>query len=203
MKQIYSNQGHTVIEIAIALGLVGLVSLGIFSLTQETLKNIQHSKLATTRDQLATQFRQSAGRMKNLRLSLTKPENEAFLNCVCGKGSGCTSAQSYPLSLYDDALPDKPISTFYDYAGMPCDQNADSCAIRVTVNFVPQCKPVLPSADPTPPATCVGVPVEFFAVSFTVQQNPATLSQGSLFKTIGGSSFTQVSALVAGTGVCN
>lgn len=203
MKQMFSNRGNTIVEIMIALGLVGLVSLGIFSLSQETLKTIQSNQLAATRDQLAMQFRQSAGRILNLRLSLTKPENQDFLNCVCGTASGCTSAKSYPLSLYDNSVPDEPIQTFYDYSGIPCKETATNCTIKVTTNFVAQCKPTLPSADPTAPASCVGTPVEFFAVTFTIQQNPNTLEHGNLFKSISGSTFTQVSNLVpAGSGVC-
>lgn len=205
MKQLLSNQGSTITEIMIALGLVGLVSLGIFSLSQDTLKTIQANQLAATRDQLATQFRQSAGRVRNLKLSLTKSENQDFFNCVCGQGSGCESAKPYTnFALYDDSNLNAAIPTYYDYSGIPCEHpTATNCAIKVTVSFVAQCKPTLPSADPTPPATCVGVPVEFFAVNFTIQPNPDSLVHGSLFKSVSGSAFTQVSNLApAGSGVC-
>lgn len=203
MKQMLSNQGNTVVEIMIALGLVGLVSLGIFSLSQETLKNIQSNQLATTRDQLAMQFRQSAGRIRNLKLTLKKPENEKFLNCVCGTGSGCTSAKSYPLSLYDDSVPEEAVKTFYDYSGIPCEEKASNCAIKVTITFTAQCKPPLPSTDPTPPVSCDGVPVEFFAITYLIEQNTSPSKNGNLFKPVSGSTFTQVANFAPpGSGVC-
>jgi Tfp pilus assembly protein PilV len=208
MKQLLSNQGHTLVEIMIALGLVGLVSLGIFSLSQETLKNIQSNQLATTRDQLAMQFRQNAGRPRILKNSLKRPENQFFFNCVCGQGSGCNTATDYNLALYDDAgLPadSKPLALFYDYSGMPCDKTASNCAIEVKITFVAQCKPDLPAADPTPPATCaVGAPVEFFAVRYSISQNSnITKKNGILFQTVRGSAFTQVANFApAGSGVC-
>jgi Tfp pilus assembly protein PilV len=203
MQQTFSNRGSTLIEIIIALGLIGMVTMGIISLSQDTLQNIQSNKLAATRDQLATQFRQSAGRIKILRFSLNKPENLEFYNCVCGQGAGCASAQPRDLVLYDPSAPNKPIDMFYDYSGLPCLETATNCTIKVTLKFVPQCAPVLPSADPTPPASCVGVPAEFFAVSFTVQQNPNAHVRSNLFKSISGSAFTQVANLApAGSGVC-
>lgn len=188
----------------VALALVGLVSMGIFSVSQDTLKTIQHDKLTTTRDQLATQFRQNAGRFKNLHLSLKKPENSAFYNCVCGKGSGCSSLDAPELALYDNSVPDKPIASYYDYAGIPCsDKAAASCVIYVKTVFKAQCKPVLPSADPTPPVSCVGEPVEFFAVSFEVAPNHKSPDTVDLFKSVSGSAFTQVSTLLAGSTVCD
>lgn len=206
MKQLASNHGHTIVEIIIALGLVGLVSMGIFSLSQDTLKNIQSSKLSTTRDQLATQFRASAGRIKNLRLSLAKPENVDFYNCVCGKGSGCTSYKLYEsLALYDDSDTERAIATYYDHSGIPCESSsAGSCTIQVKLSFRAQCKPTLPSADPSPPLNCVGVPVEFFAINYEILQNESSkISHGNLFKPVSGWVYTQVSTLVAGSPVCD
>jgi Tfp pilus assembly protein PilV len=208
MKQIFSNRGSTIIEIMIALGLVGLVSLGIFSLSQETLKTIQSNQLATTRDQLATEFRQNAGRLRNLKNSLNQPENQTFFNCACGQGSGCDTAKSYTLALYDDAgstATPKALPLFYDYSGIPCDKTASNCAIEVQISFMAQCKPILPSADPTPPAICAaGAPAEFFSVNFTIQQNSnIPKKKGILFKAVSGSAFTQVANFApAGSGVC-
>lgn len=206
MKRVFSNRGHTLVEIMIALGLVGLVSMGIFSISQDTLKNIQSNKLSTTRDQLATEFRQSAGRVKYLHASLPKSENVAFYNCVCGKGSGCTSAKEYTdLVLYDDSKPDgKAIKRYYDYSGIPCENPAaSSCAIRVRLSFLAQCKPTLPSADPTPPFNCTA-PVEFFAIRFVVEPNEDSIpSHKDSFKFVSGSAYTQVSTLLAGSSVCD
>jgi len=203
MKQSLSTQGNSAIEIMIALGLIGLVTLGIFGLSQDVLKYIQRNKISTARDQLAAQFRQSAGRIANLKLSLTKPENQDFFNCVCGQGTGCVSARPYSLSLYDPAKADTPIQTYYDSSGVPCLKTAENCVIEVNLGFVAQCAPpTLPAADPTPLAAC-GTAVEFFAVTYTVQRNESTPTQGNLFKTIKGSVFTQVSTLApAGSGVC-
>lgn len=188
----------------IALGLVGLVALGIFTLSQDTLKTIQSNQLAATRDQLATEFRQSAGRIRNLRLSLNQPENLQFKNCVCGLNAECKSAQAYTFTLYDDYSEAKtPFKTYFDYSGNPCtNSTASNCTIRVKTEFVSQCQPALPSTDPSPPASCMSSPVEFFAVKFTIEHNSDPSAPGK-FKPITGSVYTQVANFApAGSGVC-
>lgn len=178
--------------------------MGIFSLSQDTLKTIQSNQLAATRDQLATQFRQSAGRIKNLQLSLNKPENLQFKTCVCGLNAECVSAMEYSIALYDDSsVPHAPFKSYYDYSGNPCNPTASNCAIEVITKFKAQCMPTLPSADPTAPASCMGTPVEFFAVNFKIQPNSTNGTHSTLFKSVKGSAYTQVSNFApAGSGVC-
>lgn len=200
-----SAAGYTVVEIMIALGIIVLLSGLAAQVYQTVLGDTQKRQLASTRDQIVLQIRQSASSLKGLKNSLKQPGNEQFYNCVCGQGTGCNSGQIYAFNLYD--LPDTPpalVPLYYDVNGSPCDPNAKNCLIKVTMNFIAQCMPTLPSADPSPPASCVGQPVEFFGILFKVQQNPLTVAeQGNLLKTVGGTAYTQVANFApAGSGVC-
>jgi hypothetical protein len=181
-----------------------MLSLLVTQIYQTVLGDTQKRQLASTRDQVVLQIRQSAANLKGLKNSLKQPGNEQFYNCVCGQGAGCSSGQVYAFKLYDlQETPPVLVPLFYDVNGSPCNETAKNCFIKVTMNFVAQCKPTLPSADPSPPATCVGEAVEFFGILYKVQQNPPTLDQGSFLKDVGGTAFTQVSSLnPSGSGVC-
>jgi hypothetical protein len=137
-------------------------------------------------------------------LSLSKPENIKFKNCVCGLGPGCNTSEKFTLALYDPSSPNQAVATYYDSSGIPCvTNNAQNCLIEVTLGFTPQCMPSLPSANPTPDTICVGKPAEFVAVSFTVRPNSLLTNQTETFKPVSGSVFAQVTNLApAGSGVC-
>lgn len=203
MKHLQLNRGHTVLEIVIALGLAGLLILIIFKISEDAMSTVKKNQLVGSRDQIASWVRQSAGNLRGLQASLKKPGNEPFYNCVCGKGAGCSSAQTYDFTLYDFSDINNPIKTYFDHSGNPCLNTSPNCAIEVTLKFIAQCMPTLPSADPTPPVSCTGAPVEFVAILYSVHQNPSTLSQGQLLKPISGSVFTTTSKLIPpGSGLC-
>lgn len=204
MKTVSTERGYTIIELTVALGIATVVGLLISHIYQNVIHSSNQRQLNSTRDQVALWIRQSAGNLQNLKNSLKQPKNEQFYNCICGQGAGCASAKIYPFTLYDlptDTL--TPVPTYYDSHGFSCDKLAKNCLIEVSVSFTAQCKPVIPSTDPSPPATCTGEPVEFFGVLYSIRQNPLTIDQGNLFKTVAGTAFTQTKALnPPGSGVC-
>lgn len=204
MKPVLAERGYTIIEMTVALGIAALISILISAIYKNVILSSQQRQLHTTRDQVALWIRQHSGNLKNLKNSLKQPGNEQFYNCICGQGAGCASAKIYPFTLYDlSEAPLTPVPTYYDSHGFPCDKNATNCHIEVNLSFIAQCKPIMPSADPSPPATCTGEAVEFFGVLYSIRQNPLTLAQGDLFKTIAGTAFTQTKDLnPAGSGVC-
>jgi prepilin-type N-terminal cleavage/methylation domain-containing protein len=198
-----ANRGYTLIEIIISLVITSVLVLVIAQVSYDFIKGYQRNMLTSTRDQLAVVIRQYAGSINSLKATLARPENIQFRNCVCGTGAGCASAQPYPLVLYDAGSAVKPVPMYYDSSGFSCDPAATNCVIEVTVRFIAQCMPTLPSSDPLPSANCVGVPVEFIAVLYDVKQNPLKASQGIVLKPMSGAVYTPVVSLApASSGVC-
>ena len=198
-----ATRGHTALEILIAVGVATIVAVVLAQLSQDILKNILRNQLVATRDQLAISIRQSAASIKGLQNSLKQPMNTQFYNCVCGQGSGCASAQVYPLRLFDTTASITPVDRYFNASGLPCIATAKNCLIEVEVSFIAQCLPVMPSPDPSPPATCIGVPAEFVGIAYEVRQNPLTVDQGILIKPIGSTVFTLISSInPLGSGMC-
>ena len=194
------RSGYTLVELIVALGIfviLGLISTKVY---QSAITDSRQLQLTTTRDQIVLWLRQNASDARNLKNSLKQPENIDFYNCVCGKGAGCTSSKTYDFVLYDmQDNPITPLPLYFNTSGIPCDKNSKNCLIEVKTSFIAQCMPPLPAPDPSPPWQCAN-PVEFFGIFFTVQQNPLTTDQGSLFRSVSGSAFTQVANL--GAGIC-
>ena len=196
--------GATLIEVMIAGAIfVGLI-LGVAKIYQEVFVNSEKSKLVMVRDQIVVVTRQTAGDIRALRTTISKPENLALRNCVCG--GGCVSMQINPLTLYDwsGVTPQSP--AYFDASGIPCNAAASNCYIEVTTTFLAECRPPLPSANPVPPTNC-NVPAEFIQVIYSVRQNPGTLTSTALggaplnLKAVQGGVFTLVEDIAPG-GVC-
>ncbi|WP_413290229.1 type II secretion system protein J [Bdellovibrio sp. HCB337] len=203
MNSKLAQRGYTLIEIILSLAVTSVLVLIVAQVSQDIIKDVQRNNLVAARDQVVATFRQSSGSINILRASLRAASNTQFRDCVCGTGAGCVSAQNYPFVLYENDGAGLPISTYFDANGLPCDKNQRSCLVEITTYFVAQCMPVLPSSDPQPPASCVGVPVEFIGVFYNVHQNPLTVDQGNVIKPVAGAVFTQANLLApTGSGVC-
>jgi hypothetical protein len=196
--------GFVLTEILIAIGLLAflsLISAMVFNyVTSLSLNTI----LTNTRSSLMSSFREKVGSVKVLRTTLVNPANVAFAHCVCGSAAGCTSGLVTPLALYEPGdLLTKTNYQYFDAYGMPClSPTATNCLIRVSTQFIAQCLPVLPSANPMPPANC-NTPAEFVAVTFILEKNPSSLQNGILFKARQSTAYTQTSVIgVAGDGIC-
>lgn len=183
-------------EVVIAIMLFGLLGLIAVSSTQLLQTGKQLANLAQSRDELVVLTRQTASDPHALGNSALQPGNKPFLNCLCG--GGCTSGQLNDFTLFD-AMEKAQSPTYYDASGLPCAPAAPNCLIELTTSFVAECMPSLPNINPTPPFTCA-TPAEFVEVVYTIQQNPATLAQGALIKTISGGAFTQVTDITQAPG---
>jgi len=196
--------GFTTTELLITLVVVSVLALLTAQVIADAMRSSQYRQLTLTRDQVAIGVRTSAGNIQGLLNSLKQPENAFFYNCVCGSAAGCTSALSLPFTLYDiPTNPLKPIATYYNGAGFPCQDNtAANCLISVKLRFVAQCAPTMPNSFPYPPYTCTA-PAEFFGISFQVSQNSLVPNQPTLFKSVSGIVFKKVADLnPPGSGVC-
>lgn len=198
------NSGFTILELLLAAALIAFLGLLTAQVMTDAAQSAQTMQMMSVRDQIAIWTRSSAGNIKNLTASLKQAPNTAFYNCVCGQGSGCTSATPADFFLYDATT--TPLATFpayYDTSGNPCaNQNAANCAFYVKISFVAQCAPPLPSSYPYPPYTCSQA-AEFFGITFSVQQNPNLPANSNYLKPIGSTVFMASSELApSGSGVC-
>ncbi|MGZ3769876.1 MAG: type II secretion system protein [Bdellovibrio sp.] len=196
-----SELGYTIVEILVAVGLFSFLALLISVVSLGFLKNAKGTSLKMTRDQIVNQLINTSVNQRAILNSLNRPENSAFFNCVCGKNTCTNMLKPYlPFTLYDSAGSiQSPM--FYDDYGSPCDSTNPRCRIKVTTSFFAQCMPDLTSTNQNPPPTCDGVPAEFVAIIYTVEENPnipVTDQKSVALRKITGPSYIQVSDLPAG-----
>jgi prepilin-type N-terminal cleavage/methylation domain-containing protein len=194
-----SSAGFTLVEVLVATGLFGIVTAGAAVAAMAFLKNAQETSLRMTRDQVVTQLRMTATNKKAILLSMKKPENIAFYNCICGKGT-CTNMQQpfASFSLFDNSGQLQG-PAYYDSSGMPCDFHSPQCALRVITKFYAQCKPDLTSGNQNPSASCNGIPADFVTVYYTVDENPNSAGQQRVpLRPVSGPIYIQASDLEVG-----
>lgn len=200
MKRKNAGQGFSIFELMVALGMGSIVLLLVIFISHDVSKSLMRNQLVTARNQILISMRQSAEDLSALRISLKKTENTQFYACVCGSTVECRSAQSYPLTIFDAAHVTTPIPKFYDSNGVPCDNTSGHCPVEVETKFLAQCRPTLPSENPTPPAACVGQPAEFIAITYLVKQNPAVADAGEHWEPIQGAVYSMTSEISAAGG---
>lgn len=196
-----SNRGYTIVEVLVVVGLFSLLSAAVAVVSLGFLKNAKQTSLRMARDQIVNQLINTTTTKKAIVNSLNKPENIAFYNCVCGIDT-CTNMLKpfLPFTLYDTST-NIQSPRFYDDAGASCDPSKARCRIRVTTSFFAQCKPDFSSANQSPPANCNGVPADFVAIMYSVDENPdipVTDQQNVLLKKISGPTYIQVADIAPG-----
>ncbi len=193
-------------ELVVAVGLLGLLGGILAQVNVDFLNGFRKIKAPLARDQALILIREASGSINNLRVSMKKPENAAFHDCVCGGGGGCKSYdgdQSHftPFTLYDsNGTAITPM--YFDADGFKCDPSQSSCLFVVTTKFQGECLPDLTSGSGNPPPTC-NTPAEFILINYFVTQNPASQGVAQYYKTISGAVYSQVSDINTPTsGVC-
>jgi type II secretory pathway pseudopilin PulG len=208
IRKVHSRRaGFTLIEVLIAIGLMMMLITATAAVSIDTLRNLRQSRLNMSRDEQVNQLRALATNPRAIIKSMSQPENAAFLNCVCGKNTcshmeKTSTGEFLPFKLYD-AAGTLQSPAFFDDSGIPCDPSDPRCAIRVTTTFFAQCKPDLLAANQNPPLTCNGVPADFVAVMYKVDENPIAAAQNPVhFKPLSGPTYIEVSNLLKEPGAC-
>lgn len=163
------RSGFTLLELIVATGVFGLLTMVIATVLSQVFKMREQNQMVSTRDEVVIQTRMAAANIMGLRASISKPNNLQLKQCICG--GGCLGWENFALELWNSGGTEQLTPRFYDANGTPCQANEPKCFFQVTAIFIAQCRPPLPSPDPTPPANC-NMPAEFLNVRITVEKNP-------------------------------
>jgi prepilin-type N-terminal cleavage/methylation domain-containing protein len=186
-----SQSGHTLLELVVVMGLLGILALAISSLTGIFFESSQQANLSATRDQIVLDLRRTAEDPRALRASLKKPGNTSFFNCACG-GALCENLIASPLNVYS-ASGELQSPRYYNGNGGPCQPTDRGCVIRVQTTFLAQCMPDLKTTTQLPPADCAPAAAEVIAVLFQVDQNPLSNTGGVVMvRNVSGAVYQQV-----------
>ena len=177
-SKVSGELGFTIVELMLALGLGGILLLGVLALCSYYNQYFAYSRALSTRNELIAEVKAFGSSLSVLQASAQAPENSDLANCL--SGVACNTI-ALPLALYapnslasQSALSGTASNPrFYNINGSPCPRSmtvpTSQCPLEVYTSFVPQC-PASPPASMVPSSTCSGVPPDVIVVIYTVQQ---------------------------------
>jgi prepilin-type N-terminal cleavage/methylation domain-containing protein len=189
----FGNEGMTLTELMVAMGVSSIVGLTAAAAMIELARTQASLDVIITRDSILQELRVGASSKKILERSKDRPQNIRLKECLDpADGVNCQGFQEFPVKLYDapsTATGALPISgnesepQRYTVRGVRCSPelalNADRCPIQVSTFFRAQCK-VDPNVSFLPPNTCAAIP-DFIEVFYKIEQVPgAKLGEAEL-----------------------
>ena len=146
------NQGFSLIEVLISLGIVSAMMLALVELFTSSTKSIVTARATLSRDYLVSlvqMYLTSGAAMSN---SLTLAANADLIQCVDGtpNANGCNSASTYSFTLLPPYGTTPVTGTtvspaYYDASGAPCTPPSNLCILQATTTFTANC----PGGTPT------------------------------------------------------
>jgi prepilin-type N-terminal cleavage/methylation domain-containing protein len=208
LKQLKQNDGFTLLEVMVAMGLGIIFFLGSLNFIQMNSAASTLNRTISSRARILAGIRSVAGMPASLRASMramsskSEPVNLGLRNCVGGVNpKDCKNGHNYSLTLYLPEVILDPVTKVatslipitapparFDTFGQSCSKLSAACPLVVSTTFTPQCPPP-PMASPShanagnlaPASVCTVA--ELVAVTYSVQldKNLVAPTQPALF----------------------
>jgi len=192
-----SEWGTTLVETAIAVGILGVTAMGMTQFFSQNIKLEKQNKIKAAMEFLAQDIENKLKTPSSIYLSLLDGNNLSLSQCILGWSTGCTAALTTPGSQnpfalnYDVGLnqigkrltnPTSVALAYYDVNGLPCNrqQTPLTCVFTAETFFYATCDPT----EATFP-TCLYGPAEVH-VGYSVKKLAGTLTSYSstIFKNL-------------------